>query len=263
MTTMNTVGIRPARDAAGWLPVAGFAFYLSLLLLALLACGCVNARTKTNAASPALTATEPLASVPDPRPVSMGSYPTPPPCPPVPLCSGPRNYAVALGTVVGISGRTLLVQAEPSSTTVHVQPTSDVSVHPATSTWADIKIGDHIDGFGADDANRVLTVQSIDVNATQVWGTVAAVTADRTWLVSPEARHTEVSIPRDSEGRVRVVFDPALPVKDSHNQAIPLQTLLSVPSGTEVMVEGVRAPSATSVTAVTLIGTMPNNALEP
>jgi len=147
--------------------------------------------------------------------------------------------------------------------TVRVRPTDTVSVHPPTISWEDIQVGDHIDAGGETDDSGDVVVPSIDVNVAQVWGTIVEVTADGAWLISPESRHTEASIPRDNEGRVRVVFDPAIPLMDRQNQPLTLQALMSVKPGTEVEVVGMRAPSASAVTAETLIGTLPPDAFGP
>ena len=241
-----------------------FAVCLCLVLVSTLACR--RPSVHEGRAEPEASAEAPASVLPAATPVFVGSGPPPPPG--APLSAGPSGAqpaastrSVVIGTVTGRIGSTLLVQPAPSMATARVEPAANIAVHTG-GTWDGIQVGDHIDGFGEADSNGVLKVASVDVNVTQVWGTIAAVSSDA-WFVTPDERHTGVSIPRDSEGRVRVTFNPAHPLKDRSNRPIPIQTLLAAKPGTVIMVVGVRAPSADSVTAETLIGTGPLDSFGP
>lgn len=167
-----------------------------------------------------------------------------------------------LGTVTGRVDDTILVLVATSETTVRVSLSPDAGISPNLS-WDDIQTGDRITASGEVGPDGILSARIIDVNVAQVWGTLAEVTSDGAWIIVPDARHTDLSIPRDNDGHVRVQFDPDAPPVNSQDQPIPLAKLLDVQAGRVVMVIGVRKPSASSVTAKRLLNSLDGDAPEP
>lgn len=167
-------------------------------------------------------------------------------------CPGCPIPGAIQGTVVGREGNAVLVQLGTPAVVVRLRPAPDLRIGGAQS-WESIRTGDAINATGEVGSDNVVTVSIIDVNVTQVWGTIAVVLPDSSWLISPDKRNTDPSIPTDGMGRIHVKFDSNNTPVGLSGTPIPSGTLLAAKPGDVVNVVGVRPPTENTIVATKLV----------
>jgi hypothetical protein len=173
---------------------------------------------------------------------------------PCPGCPAPGFVS---GIVIGREGETLLVELYSSAPPVRIRPAREVRIS-WDLRWDEIRVGDSISGTGDVALGGAVTVRIIDVNVTQLRGTIAAVDEDGSWLVLPGRRPSgaldaDPSIPTDDLGRIRVRFDiDNLPV-DLGEKPVSPNTLREAKTGAVVWLIGSRAPYEDVVTGRRLV----------
>jgi hypothetical protein len=194
-----------------------------------------------------VSAGAPLAVEPPPPP-PVGDRPNPGP--------GQPDPGFVSGTVIDRSADTIIVQSGASAPTRRIRPAAGVQIS-FNLTWEGIRTGDQITASGDVGGDGVLVASIVDVNVSQVWGTIAAVPEDGVWIITPDERHTDPTLTRDSSGYVRVRIDQQSTLLNIDGMTIPQSDLRRAGPGWAVAVIGLRAPDHSAVHAKKLLFFVP------
>jgi hypothetical protein len=167
-------------------------------------------------------------------------------------CAGCPAPGFVSGIVQDRQGQTLVLQSSSSASPIRVRPAPAIQMG-GTQSWNDINNGDQLSGTGEPSPDGSIILRIADVNVTQIRGSIAQVRPDGSWLIEPDSRPLDPSLPKDSAGLVRVQFDSNRPAVDMDGHPVTDQLIRTAKQGSQVYILGTRPPSDNSVKAVRLV----------